>query len=197
VTPPLTATDAEIRGRRARIALGDRALAGPDPDSDDDELRRSQGREPDQDVDEPLVDVGLRHGLRAAPDEVRLVPSLSPERPEAEQLVQERADDRAEARPEQLPIGLEHGPLGPPSDALFEEEGEAAHRHVLPVGLMVGRHRAGAPDHRYAVDDAQGVDAEWGEVLDLPVVEVPMQPGDAPEIRLGGGGRLPHPHLRG
>ena len=102
------------------------------PDLQDDELRRPEGREPDDNIEDPLVDIVLGHRRPVAFDQIRLIGASALEGPFAEEAVHEVAYARPDLRPERLAVGLENRPTRPPEDALFEEERQASHRDVLP-----------------------------------------------------------------
>src|SRR5690606_1132256 len=101
-------------------------LAGHLLDLDDDELGRLERGEPDHDVDDPEVDVGLGGGLLVALHEVRLPRGPPLERALAEQGLQERPDVQPDLRPQRLVVRLEHDPLRPPVETLLEEQREPA-----------------------------------------------------------------------
>src|SRR5262252_3669541 len=102
-------------------------LGGDLLDLDDDELRRLERSEADQNVDDPVVDVGLRRGLAAALDEVRILRRRALERALLEQRLHERADVQADLRPQRLVVRLEYHPLRAAEQALLDEQRQPAH----------------------------------------------------------------------
>ena len=69
---------------------------------------------------------------RVALDEVRVARRRALERALAEQVLHERADVEPDLRPQRLVVRLEHHPLRPAVEALFDVERQSPHRDVLP-----------------------------------------------------------------
>ena len=127
-------------------------------------------------------------------DEVGLARRRALERALAEQVVHEGADVEADLRPQRLVVRLEHHPLEAAVEAFLEEERQAAHRDVLPLGgqLVGAVQRARAPRH-VAVDGegAQAVDRQRVERAVLRVGQPVVQPLHVHQAGLGAGRRLP------
>src|SRR4026208_1220783 len=98
----MTATSA----RSLRLHLSGKLL-----DLDDDELRRFEGCEPDENVDDAEVDVVLRGRLGVALHEVRFARAAPLKCALADQVLHECADREANLPPERLVVGLEDDPL--------------------------------------------------------------------------------------
>ena len=72
--------------------------------------------------------------VAVALDEIGLARRLALEGALPEQVVHEGADVQPDLRPQRLVVRLEHHPLRAAVEALLEEERQAPHRHVLPLG---------------------------------------------------------------
>src|SRR6266540_2229507 len=183
----------------AMAALLGLDLPGELLDPDDDELGRLERCEADEDVDDAVVDVGLRRRLLVALDEVRLPRRGALEGPLTEEVVHERPHVEPDLRPQRLVVRLEDDPLGTAVEALLEEEREATNRDVLPLGcLRVGAvERASAPGD-VAVDRerAQTVCAQRVEHAVLGIGQNVRQLGNVAQDTLGARRRLPYTSSR-
>src|SRR5207248_850250 len=89
---------------------------------DQNELGRLERGEPDEDVDDPPVDVVLRVVLPVALDQVRLLRRAPLEHPLPEPRVHERADVEPDRRPQRLVVGLENHPLRTAIETLLDKQ---------------------------------------------------------------------------
>ena len=104
-------------------------------DFDDDELGGLERREADLDFDDPVVDIGLRHGVATALHPVGLLRLAAHQRALAKELQHERVDFAPDFFPEGLAVGLEHRPLKVPAQRFLDVAREQPHWHVLQLGL--------------------------------------------------------------
>src|SRR5215210_1033290 len=114
-------------------------------DAEHHELGGLHRRGRDLDDHQPLVDVGLGHGLAETDaDAVGLLGRSAREPACAPYLVEEVLDRHAYPQPGRVVVGLEDHPLGRALDRALHEEEEASYADVHP--LRVVREVAGAPD---------------------------------------------------
>src|SRR6185437_3918314 len=120
-----------------------RRAGGVLADAEDDELRGLDRRDADLDDHLAGVDHVGRVGLLVALDVEGLVGRRAEQRTLAPRPGEEARHGDAQADPEALVVGLEHGPLGALHDRLGDVVEQPAHVQVAP--LRVARQGAGAP----------------------------------------------------
>jgi 2-polyprenyl-6-methoxyphenol hydroxylase-like FAD-dependent oxidoreductase len=105
-------------------------------ESKHDEFRRLQRREPDEDIDHAVIDVGLSRRIAIDLHEERIVRLAPLERAGAELRQHEGADIEPEARPEPDIVRLEDGPLGALEDRhrAYVVDGRPLVTGMVPVG---------------------------------------------------------------
>jgi Penicillin binding protein transpeptidase domain len=134
----ITTREPDLRG----AAIGHLANA------EDHELRGARRGEPNDDRQNPRIDIRLRHRLPVALDEIRFAFGGALKRTLQEQRTHEHADVAAEPGPQALVVRLENSPLDSAVDALLEIQRQAADRNVFPlrVACVVSVECPGAPD---------------------------------------------------
>src|SRR5262249_12104827 len=125
----------------------------PQPDTNDDELRRFDRRDADDTDQAPTVDVGLRHRRAVAFHEISLFGLRSLERAVAQAQRQKIRDRPAPSGPERPRVRLEAPPLHPAVYRGLDEDQQAADIDVLPV--RIARDAAPAVDADAAIVGAK------------------------------------------
>src|SRR3984893_14070354 len=127
-------------------SLADGGAAGELCDAEDDKLGRLHGSDPD--IDDQLTDVDRVLGvvLRVAFDEERLACAGAEERAIAPDPAEERRNVALHRVPQARVVRLEHHPLSPFEDGLFDVVEKAADVEVAPLGITRDGPRAPHPD---------------------------------------------------